>query len=297
MFKNCRDWAISSEASRNRRTFIDYPVREYININGKGRYIMKRQILFDVISPQDLNKCGVYKITNKINNHFYIGSTCRSFKERMLEHCACCIQNKNGSPVLYNAFRKYGFNNFYVEFIEIMNKATELQIHEREGFYIRTFNPQYNICREPEVSGSPNKGRKLTKEWKENIAKKSAQYTHSKEVYKKVVQNNKNNSCKLIFQNDNEILTFNSWIEASKYLSGNKTAMMSAYKKNKPYKGYTIIKKTTQKKSLIVYTENGNLKFKSFNECDRFFNMWRGYTSTQYTRNRLILDKYHFNVI
>ena len=178
-----------------------------------------------------------------------------------------------------------------------MENSSELEIHEREGFYIRTFNPQYNICQEPEKSGSPNKDRKLTEEWKQHIAKKSAQYSHNKDIYKKVVSNNKKNACKLIFQKDNEILQFNSWVEASKYLSGNKSAMMSAYKKKKPYKGYTIIKKTTQKKSLIVYTENGNLTFNSFNECDRFFNMWRGYTSTQFTRNNLLLDKYHFELI
>ena len=86
-----------------------------------------------------------------------------------------------------------------MEFIEIMNNATELQIHEREGFYIRTFKPEYNICQEPEASGSPNKGKKLTKEWKDNIAKKSEQYRHSGKTYKKVIQNNKNNACKLIF--------------------------------------------------------------------------------------------------
>lgn len=178
-----------------------------------------------------------------------------------------------------------------------MNGATELQIHEREGFYIRTFKPKYNICQSPELGGSPNKGRKLTKEWKDNIAKKSAQYKHSKEAYKKVVQNNKKNACRLIFQSNSEILEFNSWVEAENYLHGCKAAMMAAYKKKKPYKGYMITKKTSQKKSLVVYTENGNLTFKSFNECDRFFNMWRGYTSTQYTRGKLLLDKYHFELI
>lgn len=253
--------------------------------------------MFDIITPKDLKCKGVYKITNKVNNNFYIGSTCRNFKERMLEHCACCIQNKNHSPVLYSAIRKYGFSNFYVEFIEIMNTASELEIHEREGFYIRTFNPQYNICKEPEKSGSPNKNKKLSKEWRQHIAEKSRQYKHDSEAYSKVVRNNKANACRLIFQNEVEILQFDSWVEAATVLNGDKAAMMSAYKKGKPYKGYTIIKKTTQKKSLVVYTENGNLTFKSFGECDRFFNMWKGYTSTQYTRNRLILDKYHFDVI
>ena len=43
MFENYKDWTISSEVSKLvRKTFIDYPVREYININGKGGYIMKR---------------------------------------------------------------------------------------------------------------------------------------------------------------------------------------------------------------------------------------------------------------
>lgn len=258
---------------------------------------MKRQILFHVCNPEDLNKCGVYKITNRINNHFYIGSTCRNFKERMLEHCACCIQGKNYSPVLYTAFRKYGFNNFYVEFIEVMESSTELEIHEREGFYIRTFKPQYNICLEPELYGSPNKGKKLSKEWKQHIAEKSAQYSHGEEAYKKVVVNNKKNACKILLQKDDTILQFNSWIEAARFLNGNKSAMMAAYKKGKPYKKYTIIKKTSQKKSLVVYTENGSLKFKSFSECDRFFNMWRGYTSTCYTRNNLLLDKYRFELV
>lgn len=178
-----------------------------------------------------------------------------------------------------------------------MENATELEIHEREGFYIRTFNPAYNICKTPELSGSPNKGRKLSKEWKQHIAEKSALYSHVGKTYDKVVSNNKKNACKLIFQKDNEILQFNSWVEAESYLKGNRGSMMTAYRNKKTYKGYTIIKKSSQKKSIVVYTEHGNLTFKSFNECDRFFNMWRGYTSHQFTRNNLLLDKYHFTIV
>lgn len=50
---------------------------------------MIREILFDInnLNKTLLESKGVYKITNKINGNFYIGSTIRSFKDRFKEHC------------------------------------------------------------------------------------------------------------------------------------------------------------------------------------------------------------------
>lgn len=49
---------------------------------------MMREILFDINNLNEtlLESKGVYKITNKINGNFYIGSTVRSFKENIAEN-------------------------------------------------------------------------------------------------------------------------------------------------------------------------------------------------------------------
>lgn len=60
----------------------------------------------------------VYKITNKINNKCYIGSSIHPLK-RWQEHINCA-NNKNSDKYnypLYQAFRKYGLDNFSFEII------------------------------------------------------------------------------------------------------------------------------------------------------------------------------------
>ena len=75
--------------------------------------------------------------------------------------------------------------------------------------------------------------------------------------------------------------------------------MITAYSKNKTYRGYKIEKLSKQAKTIKLYYENNEIKiFNSFNECDRFLNMWRGYTSEQYNRKKTVLkDKYKFEVL
>lgn len=86
-----------------------------------------------------------------------------------------------------------------------------LNILKKEEYYIKTLNPHYNVCTEcGNGGGSPNLGRKFTKEWKEKIAAKSKLYKHSPEVLEKVSDNNKKQACKITMTKDNEILTFNS---------------------------------------------------------------------------------------
>ena len=48
-----------------------------------------------------------------------------------------------------------------------------------------------------------------------------------------------------------------------------------------------------------VFKDNSEIIFNSFSECDNYFNMWRGYTSTlvnKQTKN-LIIDKYKYELI
>lgn len=247
---------------------------------------------------------GIYKLINTKNNHFYIGSTDRNFNERFLEHCGV-YQNylQNGGkivhPLLWSAYKKYGIESFKIEILETLDNCTEEEIHAREGYYIRSLNPEYNICQEPEVCGSPNKGRKLTKEWKQHIAEKSAQYTHSPETLAIITANNKENACRIKLTKDNEVLEFNSWVELGKYFNTPTASRAKLCRaKGIKYKGYTIEVLSVQKKKIKVYFEDGPKIFNSFNECDRALNMWRGYTSTMFTRkNERLLDKYKYEII
>ena len=56
----------------------------------------------------------IYKITNKINGKIYVGETNRTLKARWEQHLRRANQ-KNTTEYLYNAMRKYGIENFYIE--------------------------------------------------------------------------------------------------------------------------------------------------------------------------------------
>ena len=92
--------------------------------------------------------CGVYKITNMINDKFYIGSS-NNIKKRWSQHKAALNEGSHGNPYLQNAWNKHGGANFKFEIIE--ECAPEMQF-EREQFYLNTLNPfdskGYNIVRQ-----------------------------------------------------------------------------------------------------------------------------------------------------
>lgn len=58
--------------------------------------------------------CGIYKITNKINEHSYIGLS-RNIEKRIKEHFSHGINSKRKDDLdkpLYKAFKKYGIEKF-----------------------------------------------------------------------------------------------------------------------------------------------------------------------------------------
>lgn len=68
----------------------------------------------------------VYKITNIINNKYYIGSTV-DFKNRKRQHLSELKNNKHDNKHLQASFNKYGEEAFSFEVIEhvLINKLIE----------------------------------------------------------------------------------------------------------------------------------------------------------------------------
>lgn len=79
--------------------------------------------------------CGIYKVTNKINNKVYIGKSTDIYY-RWKEH----IRNKDKKDFQYvfaRALRKYGETNFSWEIVE---RCNETVLNDKEIFYIKKFN-------------------------------------------------------------------------------------------------------------------------------------------------------------
>lgn len=70
------------------------------------------------------------------NGKMYIGKTTYSLNKRKREHFRLC--NKGKGLVLYNAFRKYGFDNFSWNVIDTADSNEEL--NSKEKFWIRFYN-------------------------------------------------------------------------------------------------------------------------------------------------------------
>ena len=84
-----------------------------------------------------MSKCGIYKITNLINNKCYIGQS-TDIIGRWRHHKAASkneMSNSYNYP-LQRAFRKYGIENFSFEIIEECLKS---QLDQRESYWINYY--------------------------------------------------------------------------------------------------------------------------------------------------------------
>ena len=92
----------------------------------------------------DILETGVYKITNIINNKYYIGSTSESFLIRWKHHINSLRRNTHKNQYLQNSFNKYGEGSFRFEILETCSKDLCLI---REQIYLDSCNKEnsYNI--------------------------------------------------------------------------------------------------------------------------------------------------------
>lgn len=76
--------------------------------------------------------CGIYKITNKINNKSYIGQS-KDIYRRWREHIKN-FKDVQNNQVIYLAIRKYGLENFDFSIVE---ECALESLDEREIFLYR----------------------------------------------------------------------------------------------------------------------------------------------------------------
>lgn len=104
---------------------------------------------------------GVYKITNTITGNFYIGSS-KNIKKRWTDHKSPSRWKEHPGMKLYQAFIKYGLNNFTFDIIE-----ETAELHNREQYYIEQLNPSYNSNRAKghDIERYKEVNRQSFKEW------------------------------------------------------------------------------------------------------------------------------------
>ena len=109
------------------------------------------------ILSDNKNKSGIYMFQNLKNGKRYLGSELRSKickKKRFMEYLNVNHLLKNICMNICKALVKHGYSNFSLIILEYCEPSKCL---EREAFYQKTFNPEYNIAKEP---GAPMSGRK-----------------------------------------------------------------------------------------------------------------------------------------
>ncbi len=115
---------------------------------------------------------GIYKITNLINGHAYIGQS-KNIYIRQNQHHRYEYKNESRQNFkLYQAFKKYGLDNFEIEVIELCPVE---QLNEREIYWISyqdTFKHGYNMT-EGGQNVSPNLFSNETKEKRRKTQEKN----------------------------------------------------------------------------------------------------------------------------
>jgi hypothetical protein len=110
-------------------------------------------------------KSGIYKIVNKINGHWYVGSSLDVYT-RFRQHKRRLKKNIHENPKLQSAFNKYGIDNFEFVFFE---PTTNLLGIEQTYLNICKLNPKtsYNLNYNAE---SPRLGIKHTHKTKRKMS-------------------------------------------------------------------------------------------------------------------------------
>jgi len=116
----------------------------------------------------------IYCIKNNLNNDVYVGSTIKPLSRRMVEHKSS--MKKHPDRILYNKMNELGSEQFYIELIEEYPCENLVELHRREGYYIRKLSTLNKLVA----------GRNKNEYYKDNkdavLAKRKQHYEDNKQV-------------------------------------------------------------------------------------------------------------------
>lgn len=154
----------------------------------------------------------VYRIENKINGKFYIGKTSKTIDERWKRHKYDCNCKKDNTR-LYNALRKYGYENFEIYVFEMLNEDHP-RLNDRERYWIEVLEPEYNMTK---GGDGGNTGNRVGRRWK---VKDTTKMKNKKTITDKVINGRKALIGENNYQSKYVIHTpwglFHTWREATR---------------------------------------------------------------------------------
>ena len=179
----------------------------------------------------------IYKITNLVNGKKYIGQTSLSIQERFKQHIHDASKKYYNHRPLYDAFNKYGIENFIIEELEECNIK---EVNQKEIEYINKYNTYHNgynatlggegitIINYDTVLKKYQEGltaTQIAKDMKHDV-KQITKILKSKGINKKeIIQRGHDSQGRPLYKIDkktNEILEqFNSVAKAAQYLKDN----------------------------------------------------------------------------
>ncbi len=96
----------------------------------------------------------VYKATNTLNGHVYVGQTVRTLHDRKLQHLS---DSRKGNFRFYYAIRKHGIDSFTWEIIDTAESKEELDLKEQKWISeLGSIGPNGYNCKTGGANGRPS---------------------------------------------------------------------------------------------------------------------------------------------
>jgi len=116
------------------------------------------------ILEENKGRPGIYMITNKKTNEFYIGQS-KNLYNRFLNYFNLAYLKRSPNSRIGRAILKYGYSKFSLTILEYCDKT---DLTAREQYYLDTLNPVYNIMK---IAGGYSVDFTHTEETKSHLSK------------------------------------------------------------------------------------------------------------------------------
>jgi len=187
-------------------------------------------------TKSELNKSGIYKITNKLNKKLYVGSSV-NIRKRWKAHRNRLRRNQHPNKHLQSSFNKHGIDVFEFEVLEFIDIP---HLIDREQCWMdryQSYNRKYGYNMSP-IADLPRFGCKASKETLKRLSGSHRGNKQTKETKRKISES----QYKPVYQIDidgNIIKRFGSCLEVENVMGiSRQNISMACRKKTNYIKGY-----------------------------------------------------------